>query len=558
MKIEFLFIGVAILWGCAVVEAPKGGPVDKEAPRLLAMSPANQSTSLSTQSVFQLQFSEWMVNPLPQGSVQISPPVESALQVEVDGDRIWVRPSAPLDSLTTYTISLTNTVADLHSNGLASPLQIVFSTGPHLDSLKVEGIVLLPDSLLRKKKYPIVGLYPLEKESRQRRRYLKKWLDSARVPLDIPDMSREPTLFLSQTDSLGQFRIRGVAPGKYRIAVFHDANKNNIIDITNEIAGVGEGDITVDSVGLSLQYLSMDSQDTTKSQMLEIEAQSKQQMKVLWNVPIPRHPILACSAFTKDSLQHFIPSGVWWDDSRKQMFARFDSLIVDGEYRIHCGSSIPLNVRWKPKQDSLIQSFQSFMVVGNSEIVDSIFPVELTFAQPILVDTLQSRLFWLQGNDTTTVNAENIDPVHIRAIPQKGLRLGQDATLYLKPSAMDTAISPKVLGKVTLINPLKLHSFQGRVTNAKPVHMARLRGAKQISWRTYCQPDGRFQFPRLPEGKYAFDIYVDINRDSLPDAGKVIPYRASGAWRVLGDSLEIGKEMTQSHFDSLFSKISLP
>lgn len=558
MMHRFLWIGLSILWSCAVVEAPKGGPEDKEAPRLLAMAPANQSTSLSTQTEFQLQFSEWMVNPLPQGSVQISPPVESALLLEVDGDRILIRPGTPLDSLTTYTISLTNSVSDLHKNGLSSPLQIVFSTGPQLDSAKVEGLVLLPDSLVHKKMYPIVGLYPLEKDSRLRRRYLKKWLDSSLVPMDVPDLSREPTLYLSQTDSLGQFRIRGVAPGKYRIAVFHDVNKNNTIDITSEIAGVGETDLNVDSNGAPLQYLKLAHQDTTHAQMQEVVVQSKQQSKVVWNIPVPRFPVIACTAFTKDSVHQYLPSDIWWDASRKNLFASFDSLLVEEDYRLHCGSSLPLSVHWKPLQDSLVQSFQNFSVLGNAEIVDSLFFVELTFAQPIQIDTLQNRLFWLQGLDTTSVRVERQDAIRIRVQPVKGLRLGQDASLLLMPSAKDTATSARVLGKVSLVNPLKLHRFQGRVQNAKPVHMARLRGAKQASWRTYCQADGQFHFPRIPEGKYLFDIYVDINRDSLPDAGKVSPYQAAGAWRVLGDSLDIGKEMSPSHLDSLFQRISLP
>ena len=120
-----------------------------------------------------------------------------------------------LDSLianTTYTIDFGDAIVDNNEGNPLGQFSYAFSTGPEIDTMAVSGTVLNAENLEPIKGIQ-VGLH-------------KNLNDTAFTKLPFDRISR--------TDSRGQFTIRGVAPGKYRIYALQDGNQNYMYDSKTE------------------------------------------------------------------------------------------------------------------------------------------------------------------------------------------------------------------------------------------------------------------------------------------------------------------------------------
>ena len=123
------------LVACATQVAPGGGPEDKLPPRVAAVYPAPNSTNHPNELYVKLEFDEWINASVPRSAVSISPPIEKKMKFEVSGKTLELTSRAELDENTTYTVTFAGGIKDLHGNALATPFQVVFSTGPVIDTL---------------------------------------------------------------------------------------------------------------------------------------------------------------------------------------------------------------------------------------------------------------------------------------------------------------------------------------------------------------------------------------------------------------------------------------
>ena len=224
-------------FACATQVAPGGGPEDKLPPRVAAVYPAPMTTNHPNELYVKLEFDEWINASIPRSAVSISPPIEKKMKFEVSGKTLELTSRAVLDENTTYTITFAGGIKDLHGNALATPFTVVFSTGSEIDSLTLEGRILVNDTLIRKSLFPSVGLFLMGPE-REQRKYLEKYRDSVTHALDsVPMLAKEPPLFITRADSVGNFRLTGLKPGRYRVVGFVDANGNQRLEPTVELAG---------------------------------------------------------------------------------------------------------------------------------------------------------------------------------------------------------------------------------------------------------------------------------------------------------------------------------
>lgn len=149
------------LWlvSCATQVAPGGGPEDKLPPRIAAVYPAPGTTNHPNELYIKLEFDEWINPSIPRNAVSISPPIEKKMRFEVSGKTLELTSRGLLDTGTTYTVTFAGGIKDLRGNSLAKPFQVVFSTGAHIDSLKLSGRIMVNDSMMKKKLYPSIGLF---------------------------------------------------------------------------------------------------------------------------------------------------------------------------------------------------------------------------------------------------------------------------------------------------------------------------------------------------------------------------------------------------------------
>ncbi len=192
--------------GCATVKAPEGGARDRVGPQLVAVDPPAGGLLFRARKVV-FTFDEHLRVNLTARDLFLSPRPEGVFEAYPLGKKLVVRLPERLAPNRTYVLTLTQAVKDFHEgNSLARSIAYPFSTGEVLDSLSFRGQVLDITSGAPKFGY-LVGLY--EADSVAGEAYAK----------------RRPT-YLAQTDSQGVFVFGFLAPGRYRVLGFADADQS--------------------------------------------------------------------------------------------------------------------------------------------------------------------------------------------------------------------------------------------------------------------------------------------------------------------------------------------
>ncbi len=217
---------VSVMFSCAKVGSPTGGPRDSIAPKLIDGDPYIFTTNYD-KPTFKgtLKFNEFIQLTDFDKQFFISPITERKAEVLVYGKKLKIRLRDSLHKNTTYVLTFGRSIGDYTEanpfvgNHIDNPedappegFQYVFSTGDVIDSLSISGSVL--DAFDHSKKDKIwVMIY-------------KNYNDSTPL-LKKPD-------YIARTDTAGHFSINYISPGNYRIFAIEDLNNNYIFDQANE------------------------------------------------------------------------------------------------------------------------------------------------------------------------------------------------------------------------------------------------------------------------------------------------------------------------------------
>ncbi|MBR2607865.1 MAG: Ig-like domain-containing protein [Bacteroidaceae bacterium] len=206
-----LYTMLLLLAACASMGTPDGGPYDETPPVLLTSTPRVNALNVKDNKIV-LEFDEFIKLQNAYEKIVVSPPQLQQPEIKVNGKRIIAELFDTLKPSTTYTIDFNDAIVDNNEGNPLESFSFVFSTGDKVDTLGLSGTVL-DASNLEPVKGILVGLHSDHSDSA----FTKKPFDR-----------------ISRTDSRGQFSMRGVAPGKYRIYALADANGNYRFDQKSE------------------------------------------------------------------------------------------------------------------------------------------------------------------------------------------------------------------------------------------------------------------------------------------------------------------------------------
>ncbi|HWA35489.1 MAG TPA: Ig-like domain-containing domain [Cyclobacteriaceae bacterium] len=198
-----------ILYGCATLTTPTGGPKDVQKPYLTLSNPRDNSTNFKGKSIT-LTFNEPVKLNNPKEEIIISPS-PGKREIKVKGNSVVITPEQGWQDSTTYSIFPRDGIQDITESNPADSSKLAFSTGPEIDSMKLVGKVnqLLTGASVEKIS---VGLYQQDT--------FNIFTDTAR--------------YFTKTDKKGRFRIDNIKPGTYKIYAFDDKNKNLRVDSRTE------------------------------------------------------------------------------------------------------------------------------------------------------------------------------------------------------------------------------------------------------------------------------------------------------------------------------------
>lgn len=558
-----------MLIACATQVAPSGGPEDKLPPRVAGVYPAPNTTNHPNELYVKLEFDEWINANVPRGAVSISPPIEKKLKFEVSGKTLELHSRAELDTGTTYTVTFAGGIKDLRGNTLAVPFQLVFSTGAVIDSLSLSGRVQVFDSLVSKKVFPSVGLY-LMGESRESKRYLEKYRDTLTKVLDsIPMLTKEPPLYLTRTDSIGNFKLSGLKQGRYRVVAFVDGNGNQKLEPSTELAGIWYKDLVLADSTTDTLWIPLADMDTSH---VEMESVSQPFANIL-EAKFTRK-VFFDSAFADTSNcwlsspegTRLYPRLVYQGPSSGNPQFYFDPKPKDEVlYKFTCASAKDsllrvldtarneAEIEWKEMEnDTMPPSVSKAVLLSKSKFAFPDDSVEVIFNKPKL-DSLQETFYLVENKDTVQVAVERLDPVRFLVKHDEPwatdtkikVLVGKPDTTLAKADSngvRDTVISTKYsyLTQFETVPKLKLASLKGGIPVSLPGSRVRLKSAETGKFYiAECSPSGTFEINDLVEGSYIIDYYFVERGKNIPDAGSVFPFRFGSSWRTSLDTLKI-------------------
>lgn len=215
IRISNLISGVALLWvlyACANIVSPAGGPKDTTPPGETVSEPPRESASFQGKSVT-IRFNEYIQAPTLQQELLISPPLVSKPVIKVQGKSLKIQWNDTLRENTTYTFQFGSAIKDITEGNAIKDLRFYFSTGPQIDSLSVEGKVQNAWDGKSDEKI-LVMLYPLQ-------------MSDSMISHELP-------FYITKTAKDGRYSFAKLRGGSYLLAAVSDQNNNMKYDLITE------------------------------------------------------------------------------------------------------------------------------------------------------------------------------------------------------------------------------------------------------------------------------------------------------------------------------------
>ena len=202
-----------LLAACASMGRPEGGARDVEPPVYVRATPSMNALNVNKGRI-SIEFNENVQLKDQLTKVVVSPAQVIQPQVMAVGRRVNITLRDTLVPNTTYTIDFSDAIADLNEGNELDGFAYAFSTGPTIDTLQISGMVF-EAATLEPAQGMIVGVY-------------SNLSDTAITTL--------PLERITKTNQLGQFTIRNLKEGTYRIFALNDQNRDYKWDRTEDVA----------------------------------------------------------------------------------------------------------------------------------------------------------------------------------------------------------------------------------------------------------------------------------------------------------------------------------
>ena len=550
IPVAFILGSVMFSHSCAnTTTPPSGGPKDTIPPIITKLDPLDGSVNVPTHKTkLEFTFNEYVVVKDAK-SLFLSPPLEKAPKHKIQNKSVVVYFENDLDSNKTYTLDLTNAIADNNEGNMFPGFTLVFSTGDKIDSMMVTGTVQDCNTL-----QPIKGATVM---------LYKDHADSA-VFLKRPDAA-------IKTDDWGYFCLRNIQDTVFRMYALIDENNNNMYDPeTEKIAFLDSLVKPVMKVNDTLPELQKyDMKDTLhclarKSEYeLNIfkEKPSKQmivnkerigertayitfmapyaQIDSIWIKGVAQSKLITQFNLQRDSLE------IWVNDPRKQPdtlflnvnYLKTDTLGVLNPFTEEIKLVKPKVLPGKSSQRDIKKEDTTavFTIDAKPENIEQ-YGFVMEFKYPVVETAFDSLGFRFlnprqqesKGEYTVTQDSLNLRKYIIR--PKSKLLPGYEYFLkvpHRKFKDINGFYNDSTEVKVSLPNDDKLSTMFLNMSNVKNKYIVDLLDEKRTNvLRSYIiESDQQLIFPYLRAGKYSVRITEDLNRNGLVDTGILLEHK---------------------------------
>jgi hypothetical protein len=209
-----------LMYGCANIGNPGGGPKDETPPKLVKSNPAMNQLNFDGKKV-DIFFNELISVEDPSSKVIISPPQLISPVVKAISNKVSVMFADTMIKNTTYTIDFTDAIVDYNEKNKFGDFAFSFSTGSQIDTFRISG-VLLDASNLNPVSGALIGVHK-----------------------DLSDNIFKTKGFtrISKTNKEGLFSVKGLSKDTFRVYALGDKNRDYKFDQPGEPIAVLDGTV---------------------------------------------------------------------------------------------------------------------------------------------------------------------------------------------------------------------------------------------------------------------------------------------------------------------------
>jgi hypothetical protein len=204
-------LALTLLSACASTGNPSGGPKDETPPKLISSLPLENAVNFNKKRI-EISFDELISLKSPSDKVIVSPPQKLAPIAKGVGNKVVVVLADSLKPSTTYTIDFTDAIVDFNEGNKYGDYAFSFSTGDHIDSMRISGNVI-DASNLNPLSGIIIGTHPSPADSCFRNQAFER---------------------ITKSTKDGRFVLKGLPLAPAQVYALNDKNRDYAFDQPSE------------------------------------------------------------------------------------------------------------------------------------------------------------------------------------------------------------------------------------------------------------------------------------------------------------------------------------
>lgn len=559
-KCIYVSVLIAFLAGCANIQAPSGGPPDKEPPKVVEFAPLDKTINFDADRI-EIVFDKYMNKNSVVENTYILP--STKMQFDWSGKKLIIEFDEKLKPNTTYSLNISADYSDLKDNKAAESFNLIFSTGAVIDSGLIAGKVFT-----EQKQSLFVFAY------------------------DISSMNSDtlnPITTLSdykvQVGSNGSFNINGLKDGKYRLFAVVDKFKDGMISDGQDLFSSALKDFEV--VGsrsddalfrlgrnadisapklFSMEPLSnrrvklffseaIDSTSLVEQSFLLLDSATNQKFDIYTKYPDPLNSnaivLITQSPISSDirliasvdqsrvSLKD--TSGLFFQDTVNM--AKYKSSSEPDSSRLYLVRASIKDSSMYVSPDTPIRLIFSDVVSLKSNQAISFFNKTDSSDIEFEIDNYASNSLIINPKSPLKQNNEYLIVIHFDKLRDSSISTSDDTSKTIFFKTADLRSNGSIRGKI-----------EGDLSSWDELVLVIENKSLNSYYQTKLDSEGNWLFESVKGGTYNVWLYYDQNKNNKYDFGNIYPFEpaekffvlpnditAKNRWEVEGIKLVIGK-----------------
>lgn len=555
---KYLFFAVLIscylMQSCANIVAPNGGPKDTIAPKIMYSEPISGSINFRENSV-QIAFDKYMDKSKVNDNVFISP--YQKLKYSWSGKTLEIIFTEELKENLTYALSIGTDLPDIKGNKPSQSYTLIFSTGSKIDSASIKGKVYSDVT---------AGWYVFAYRTDNDR-----GKDSNNKNIEIDPTKIKPD-YKTQLGSNGNFEIKALKAGKYRLFLVDDKFKDDLYNVGSDMFATAPYEVNLaENSKVEINIKGAIQVDESKPYLSNAEALTNRKLLLSFSEDIDSSSIRASSFRLKDStgkelaiknaypnskanqaivlLEKELESKMKYIFSIKSSNELKENALKDKAGNTSLDSLLSLQFYSNDEKDSMTFFVNSLPFKDSSQNIDftngAMFQFELPFDQSVAQSNNAISLVNMKDN--------SIVPASIDFVAANKFRIKAKNPLAFQSWYAINVNFSKVKGEYRLAKDTKQDSIlklrfktadekgysiiQGSLSDStmyKGNYLINLISKeKKKNYQTTLSSPGKWTIKDVEPGTYSLEVWMDENANGKYDFGYHYPYQNAEKFYVI-------------------------